>query len=88
MASLAPPPSASERLARLRSGQQPGEWGLLLIAVLLCVGMILFALAAQAVPAASEVPGSHSCISTSEPRPERSLLRPRPDADPACQSAN
>ena len=38
MATLAQPPLAPERPAAHGPSRQPGEWGLLLIPVLLCVG--------------------------------------------------
>ena len=65
MATLARRPLAPEHPTAHFPSQPPGEWGLLLIPVLLCVGMLIFALAAQTLPAASEVPGSRSCIPTS-----------------------
>jgi len=47
---------------------EPGSWGLLLIPVLLCVGMLIFALASTELPAPTEVPASRACVSTYEPR--------------------
>lgn len=47
---------------------EPGGWGLLLIPVLLCIGMLIFALATTALPAPTEVPVSRSCGSSYEPR--------------------
>lgn len=48
---------------------EPGSWGLLLIPVLLCIGMLIFALATTALPAPTEVPISRSCVSSYEPHP-------------------
>ena len=49
-------------------GQQPESWGLLLIPVLLCIGMLIYALATEA-PAPTDVPRSSSCVSPNQPRP-------------------
>ncbi|CAA9375839.1 MAG: hypothetical protein AVDCRST_MAG75-520 [uncultured Propionibacteriaceae bacterium] len=47
-------------------GWEPGSAGLLLIPVLLCVGMLIFALAGEAPPARVEVPTARSCASSPE----------------------
>ena len=50
-------------------GLEPGSWGLLLIPVLVCITMLIFALDAKAPPASNEVPVSRSCASPNQPRP-------------------
>jgi len=47
----------------------PESWGLLLIPVLLCIGMVIFAMATKTVPAPAEVPVSRTCVASYEPVP-------------------
>ena len=51
------------------SSLEPGSWGLLLIPVLVCITMLIYALDAKAPPAPNEVPVSRSCASPNQPRP-------------------
>ena len=57
------PPAPAARSRELES------WGLLLIPVLLCIGMLIFAVAIKAQPAPSEVPVSRTCVSPSQSGP-------------------
>lgn len=50
-------------------GPQSESWGLLLIPVLLCVGMFIYAMATTALPAPPTTPSSRPCVSAGEPRP-------------------
>jgi hypothetical protein len=47
-----------------------GSWGLLLIPILVCVAMLIFAVASQALPAQSETQApTRPCVASYEPRP-------------------
>lgn len=65
MATLAEPALNGESA----SAAEPGGWGLILIPILLCLGMLVFALASQARPAQEPTPISRACVSSYEPRP-------------------
>ena len=47
----------------------PESWGLLLIPVLLCIGMIIFATATKTAPAPAPVPVSRTCVASYQPVP-------------------
>ncbi len=49
--------------------QEPESWGLLLIPVLVCITMLIYALDAEAPPAPNEAPISRSCASPNQPSP-------------------
>ncbi|CAA9408214.1 MAG: hypothetical protein AVDCRST_MAG75-2572 [uncultured Propionibacteriaceae bacterium] len=57
----------AEPLAPNGRSQKPESCGLLLIPVLLCIGMLIFALATKALPAPTEIPASRSCVFFYEP---------------------
>lgn len=62
--SLVPEPPASNGWSR-----GPESFGLLLIPVLLCIGMLIFALATKPLPPPNAVPESRACASPYKPRP-------------------
>ena len=51
------------------SSRVPESWGLLLIPVLLCIGMLIFATATKTAPAPAEVPVSRTCVASDNPVP-------------------
>ena len=66
--------------------REPGSLGLLLIPVLLCIGMLIFALTTKAPPAPSEVPASRFYVSCHEPPAVRQLEGLLPRLLPNSQS--
>lgn len=65
MTTLVEPSLDPDLTARNGRDDEAESWGLLLVPVLLCVAMLIFAFATTARPASEDV-GSRSCLSSSE----------------------
>lgn len=63
MATLAERSLNEDPIPSLGLGRESGSWGLLLIPILLCIGMLVFAVMSSALPAPAETPTSRSCAS-------------------------
>ncbi len=70
MTTLVEPSPGSDLIALNRRNDEAESWGLLLVPVLLCIAMLIFAFATKAQPAPDQGAGSRSCVSSSESAPK------------------